>query len=106
MRFGIEKSTASLDDQGSTVSVINKIRDYDVMKTYKQYKLRTKVKDQKEQLVEYMKHADKVMEKHKAGILVVKDDDPQLYAAFWSEYPKFDKDGSWFVVSQWTELIE
>ena len=84
MRFGTEKETTELDEYGSTLTLVKKIRNYDVAKTYKQYRIRVKVRDQKEQLVEYMKHADKVMEKHKEGKLVIKDEDPMLYPGFWS----------------------
>ena len=105
MKYGIERETTELDDRGSTLTVIKKWRDGEVAKTYKQFKERSKVRSEKEQMVEYMKHADKVFEKHRAGILVVKDEDPSLYAAFWTEYPKFDQDGSWFVISSWCEAV-
>ena len=105
MKYGQERTFTSLDDKGNSVVVIKKIRDGEVVKTYKQFSERVKVSSQKEQLVEYMKHADKIMEKHKAGVLVVKDADPTLYPAFTSDIPKFDTDGSWFVVSSWTEIV-
>lgn len=106
MQFGIEQINTTTDENGSTLTIIKKYRKGLVVQIYKQRKERFKVYSQKEQLMEYMKHADKVMEKHKAGQLVIKDADPSLYPAFWSEYPKNDIDGSWFVVSQYTEIAE
>lgn len=106
MKFGQERTTTELDNQGSTLTVIKKWRKGEVTKTYKQFKERYKVSNQKEQMVEFMRHSDKILEKHKAGLLVIRDDDPLLYPAFWTEYPKVDIDGSYFVVSQWCELAE
>lgn len=105
VKFGTEKTISVLDEQGSTLTVIKKWRKGEVTKSYKQFKERYKVSSQKEQMVEFMRHSEKILEKHKAGILVIKDEDPMLYPAFWTEYPKFDVDGSYFVVSQWTELV-
>lgn len=105
MKHGLQTETTEIDDNGSTISRIEKVRDSEVKKVYKQYKIRNKVYSQKEQLTEYVKHADKVLELHKEGKLVIKDNDPMLYPAFWSEYPKFDQDGSWFVISSYTIIV-
>lgn len=106
MRFGIEKSTTTTDDLGSTITIMRKIRDYEVMKTYKQIKNRVKVRDAKEEMAEYLKHTDKIREKKDLGILLATDrDDPTLVPAFTIEYPKHNVDGTYFVVSSWTEIV-
>lgn len=104
--FGSERETTDIDEQGSTLTVIRKIRNQDVMKTYKQFKVRIKVKDAKEETVEYLKHTDKIRQKRKEGVLLTNDrDDPSLAPFFMIDYPKSDVDGTYFVISAWTEVV-
>lgn len=106
MKYGTTKETTTIDTIGSTKTVIKKVRDYATVKVQKQYKIRTKVKNSKEEAVEYLKHSEKLREKKEAGILVLKDEDTALLPAFTTEYPKYDVDGSYFVVSCWTESVD
>jgi hypothetical protein len=105
MRFGRTKETTTLDEYGSTITVIRNIRNFETMHTYKQFTNRSKVKDAKEEMVEFMKHSDNVRQKKLAGVLVIKDDDKSLQPHFVVEYPKHDIDGSYFVISSWTEVV-
>lgn len=106
MNYGTEKITTTLDDQGSTLTVINKIHGGNVSKTYKQFCIRVKVMDAKEEMSEYLKHAEAIRAKKAAGTLLIKDDDPTLLPTFKVEYPKFNEDGSYFIVRTHTEYTE
>lgn len=105
MRFGIERLTTSLDNNGSTLTIINTIREGKVIKSYKQRNERVKVFNSKEEMAEYLKHAELIRDKRKLGLLVTKED-PSLQPTFKVEYPKYDEDGSYFVVKSWTEYTE
>lgn len=105
MRYGIEKETTTLDNNNSTVTLIRKVRDYEVAKSYKQFNLRVKVRDAKEEMAEYLKHTDKIREKKTMGVLVTFDEDRSLLPSFTAHYPKFNEDDSYFIVSSWTEII-
>jgi hypothetical protein len=101
--FGFEHETTELDEYGSTLSLIKVIRKGEVVKSYKQYSNRVKVRDHKEEMAEYIRHTDRLKEKKESGQLVTHK--PELTPAFIVEYPKFDIDGSYFVVSSWAEFI-
>jgi hypothetical protein len=106
MKYGTEKETTTTDSNGSTLTIIKKWRDGEVMKTYRQVQDRVKVTNINEETAEYIKHTDRVREKKKLGLLVVKDEDKTLAPTFIIEYPKHDIDGSYFVVSSWTEFTD
>lgn len=106
IRFGTERETTTLDEMGSTVTVIRKLRDYEVAKTYKQFRVRVKVRDPKEETVEFMKHSDLLRDKRAKGVLVIKDEDPTVLPSFVTEYPKFNEDNTYFVISSWSEIVE
>jgi transposase len=76
-----------------------------VAKIFKQFKIRVKVHDSKEEMSEFLKHCNILREKRKLGVLVVKDDDVTLTPSFMTEYPKIDTEGTYFVVRSWTEII-
>lgn len=107
MMYGSERTTTTLDDQGSTLTVINKIREGHTVKTFKQYNVRVKVRDSKEEMAEYLKHAESIRGLRTSGQLVIKDnDDNTLVPSFRIEYPKTDMDGSYFIIKSWSQVSE
>lgn len=107
MLYGTERTTTTLDDQGSTLTVINKIREGRTVKTFKQYNVRVKVRDSKEEMAEYLKHAESIRGLRTSGQLVIKDnDDNTLVPSFRIEYPKTDMDGSYFIIKSWSQVSE
>lgn len=107
MLYGTERTTTTLDDQGSTLTVINKIREGRTVKTFKQYNVRVKVRDSKEEMAEYLKHAESIRGLRTSGQLVIKDnDDNTLVPSFRIEYPKSDIDGSYFIIKSWSQVSE
>jgi hypothetical protein len=105
LRFGTERVVSDLGN-GIAQTVIKKIRNYEIVKTYKQFKVRVKVMNPKEETVEYIKHTDKIRKLHAEKRLLISDsEDPTLAPTFMIDYPKTDKDGSYFVISAWTEVV-
>ncbi len=104
VEFGFEYETTELDDNGSTHTIIKVKRKGEIVKSYNQYSNRVQVKDHKEEMAEYIRHTDRIKTKKESGILVTHK--PELTPSFVIEYPKYDIDGSYFVVSTWTEYIK
>jgi hypothetical protein len=105
MRYGTESETTELDNMGSTLTLIRKVRDYQVATTYKKFSIRVKVRDSKEEMAEYIKHTDSIREKKEEGVLVLKESADYM-PTFIVEYPKFNEDGSYFIIKSWTEYIK
>lgn len=105
MKFGTEKTTTDLDDIGSTGSLVNIYRDGEVAKSYKQFKIRVKVADTQQEMAEFIRWSDDMREKRKDGTLVLERTEDNLMPTFTVQYPRFDNDGSYFVVRCWTETV-
>lgn len=98
--------TSLLDDLGSTLSVIKTVRGEVVVKTFEKRCLQDKVHNAREEMALYLKHSERIREKRKQGVLLVRDDDPTLLPSFTAKYPKKDIDGSYIVESSWTEIVQ
>lgn len=104
-RFGKEVETTVLDDQGSTLDVIKSIANYDLKKAFKRYSIRVKVNNKKDETTEYLNFSEMIAEKRRAGLLVLRDPDPDTRPSFCVDYPKTDTDGSYFIIRTHTEII-
>lgn len=93
MRYGKERSTTTLDDNGSTQTEERNIVDYQTVNPIrKYYEYRVKVKDKKEEMTEYLKFTDSL-------------DESKLDPNFKIERSKHGNDnGYYFVVKCYTEL--
>ena len=105
IHFGIEKETTELDNSGSTLTIIKKIHEGEVAKMFKTFSVRVKVRDSKEEMAEYLRYTDSIKEKKQDGLLVMKEGSDYM-PSFAIEYPKFDTDGSYFVIKSWSEYIK
>lgn len=103
--WGTETETTFLDGQGSMVDVITKIERGNVQQRWKRITLRIKVADKREETTQFLMFSDLIAEKRRAGVLIVRDNDPATLPAFMLEYPKRDVDGSYFIVRSFTELV-
>ncbi len=92
MKHGKQRETTTLDENGSTLTVEYNVKDYKTMKPIRKYfEYRERVKDKKEETVEYIKFSDMVADK--------------LDAAFRIEHTKDGDDkGYYYVVKCYTEL--
>lgn len=106
MKYGTMETTTVTDDLGSTVTSIQKIREGAVAKAYQKHAPRYRVANKKEEMTEYIRFTDLLTKKRLLNRLVIKDEDPTTMPAFRIEYPKYDVDGSYFVVMCWTEIVE
>ncbi len=105
MKYGVEKESTAIDNLGSTVTLIKKIRGSEVTSIQKQYKVRIKVFNQEDERTEYRQFSDFISKKKGEGKLVVKDDDQTTRPNFLVEHPKHDVDGSYFIIKSWTEAL-
>ena len=106
MLFGTTKTTTTMDDKGSTRTIIDKVRMGETVKTYRQYCVRIKVKDSKEEMTQYLKYTEVIRDLRAKNLLVLKDEDVSLMPNFRVEYPKTNTDGSYFISKSWTEAVE
>lgn len=64
MRYGSERITTTLDAEGSTLTVETKYKEHQVMPPIrKEYQIRIKVKDKKQELEEYLRFSDETKDK-------------------------------------------
>lgn len=104
MNYGTKEQTNTLDDQGSTISSLKVYNAGEVVKDFVKHRMRVKVANVKQEMVEFMKFSDDIRRKRESNRLVVLKDDPTTLPAFVVEFPKFDSDGGYFVILQWTEV--
>jgi hypothetical protein len=103
--YGTETETTYLDNQGSTIDIISKIQNGDIKQRWKRVNLRIKVSDKRDETTQYLLFSDMIDEKRQAGVLIVRDSDPQTRPCFMVEYPKTDIDGTYFIIRSHTERI-
>ena len=106
MTYGTEEQINVTDDLGSTVTTIRKIRENMVAKQFTKHKPRFKVANKKEEMTRYLEFTDILTQKRKLNRLVIRDEDPTTMPAFLVEFPKYDTDGSYFVVMCWAETTD
>ena len=104
MNYGTQEQTNTLDEQGSTISSLKVYNGGEVVKDFVKHRMRVKVANVKQEMVEFMKFSDDIRKRRENKRLVVLKDDPTTLPAFVVEFPKFDNDGGYFVILQWTEL--
>lgn len=102
LEYGETRDTRVIDNNGSELVTIIKIRGSQMARKYKQYHMRVKVMNSKEEMSEYLKHTEALREKRESGILVVIGD-KELHPSFTIDYPKIDVDGAYFIIKSWTE---
>lgn len=103
MNYGQEKQTTTLDDEGSTISKVITFFNGNPSKVIKQFRIRIKVGSAQQEMSEYIKFTDELRKKREAGVLVKEKDDPSTIPAFVIDFPRFDEDGTYFVIKSWSE---
>lgn len=103
VKFGSIKSTTDLDDKGSTLSTIPLYHEGSVVKTFKQFEIKARVRNSQEETTEYLIWADKVKELKLKDTLVVNVEKYQPF--FRVEYPINTGDGAYFIIKSWTEKV-
>lgn len=104
-KFGSEKTITDLDENESRGSVTNIYRDGQVVKTFKQFKIRTKVANTQQEMSEFIRWSDDVREKRKSGLLAVDKGDETFLPSFAVQYPRDNEDGAYFTIRTWTEVV-
>ena len=104
MKYGTREQTNQIDSEGSTLSSLKVYNGGEVVKDLVKHKMRVKVADVKQEMIEFMKFSDDIRRKREAHTLVVLKDDPTTLPAFVVEFPEFNSDDSYFVILQWTEV--
>lgn len=91
MKYGTERVTTTLDDNGSTLTIETNIREYKSVKPVrKHYAIRQRVWSKKEEMTEYLKFTESM-------------DDKKLDPSFSIERSKEgDAKGYYYVVKQYT----
>jgi hypothetical protein len=87
-RHGTEVDTMILDELGSTVEVHDTLRDFNITTRFKRYSIRIKVKDKREEMMQYLEFTDLIDAKRKEDMLFTRDDDATTQPAFGLEYRK------------------
>lgn len=105
VKYGTKKTTTTTDEFGSTITTVDTFQDSELMKRRVQYRIRVKVRDSKQEMAEYLKFNDLLREKRLLNRLITKDADASLLPNLVIEYPKYDEDGSYFIIKSWTELV-
>ncbi len=102
MNFGTEKTIFALDNKGSTLTNIAKYRNGDAEKVMKHYKVRVKVHSSQDEMTEFMRFTDEVERCRKNGTLTWDKDDPLTRPVFMIDYPKENRDNSYFIIKSYT----
>jgi hypothetical protein len=94
MKYGLERITTTLDENGSTLTTITNIREFkEVKPTRKYFEIREKVTDKKQEMTEFLKFSESM-------------DDKKLDPAFKLERTRDgDEKGYYYVIKCWTEVI-
>jgi hypothetical protein len=104
INFGTEKTITQLDNDGSELTTTTTFRAGEVAVFIKQYKIRSRVIDSKDEMTEFLRFTKDIQDKRDSKVLYRDKFDPTTAPAFVIEYPNQD-DGSGvrFVVKCWSE---
>lgn len=99
MLFGSQDTTYPLDDKGSMISDFKHFHKGGVDKAVRTYKTRIKVQNPQEEMSEFIRFTEELRELRRSKKLT--DD-----AAFVIQYPKEDKDGSYFITKCYSVIVD
>lgn len=102
MKYGTEKTTYPLDDDGSALVSIKKYRNGNVERTFRHYRIRIHVAGPKEELAEFIRFTEEIARCRQNNTLSVDKEDASTRPSFIIEYPSKDIDGSYFVIKSYT----
>jgi hypothetical protein len=93
MKYGLQRVTTVIDDNGSTITTETNIRAYKPVKPTRKYsEIRERVKNKKEEMTEYLKFTESMDEK-------------KLDPSFRIERTREgDAKGYYYIVKAWTEV--
>lgn len=103
MNFGTTKTT--LTDGNTSISDVAKYHNGAVVHKLRTYRVKVKVLSAQDEMTEFIRFTDelaKLRQKHRLGI---DPEDQATQPTFSIRYPKYDVDGSYFVIKCWTEII-
>lgn len=103
MKFGTIEITNTIDSN-SSITDIEQYNDGQIVKNLVKHKMRVKVADVKQEMIEFMKFSDDMHKKRKSNKLAVLKDDVSTLPSITLQFPRFNEDGSYFVVKTWTEV--
>lgn len=101
MRFGSETTTYPLDNKGSTIATVKKVRNGETEKVIKHYRIKVHVRNSQEEMMEFMRFTEELSRCRKNGTLTHDKEDTSTRPAFIIEYPRYDVDGSYFVTKNY-----
>jgi hypothetical protein len=84
---------------------IRKVKWSTVNASFKRVTVRTKITTKQEEVAAFKDFSDTIEKKRQAGLLLHRTSDTTMLPCFLIEYPKVDYDGSYFVVTSFTELM-
>jgi hypothetical protein len=103
MQYGTE--TTMYVDGDKAMEVTDNVRNYKVFSTFKRTITRTKVSTPGEADHQYQLFSNHIDKLHRLNKLLTKSNDPALRPSFTIEYPHIDHDGSYFVITSYTEIV-
>ena len=104
MKFGDKKETHFLNSLGSSVKTTKKYREGRVDSSFRHYRFKIKVMDDKQELEEFMRFTNEIKSLRRKKLLMVDRSDPQTVPSFIIEYPKTNLDGGWFVIKNYCTI--
>jgi len=70
------------------------------------YRIKVRVNGPQEEMAEYLRFTKELNELRLKESLTVDKDDPLSYPSFIIHYPKKDKDGSYFIIKNYTVFLD
>lgn len=102
MKYGLTKITTQYGEDGE-VSDINLVHNGSTFRSYKQFKVRHLIHGPQEATAVILRFSADMKEKRESGILASLKEDTSTEPMFVIRYPRSDTDGSYIVVTSWTE---
>lgn len=106
MQYGSERTIYPLDQNGSSMSDLKHFRNGGVDNAIRTYRIRVKVNNSKEEMAEYIRFTEELAKLRSEGKLCGDKEDPISLPSFVIQYPKVDRDGSYFVVKCYSILVD
>lgn len=103
MNFGTQKTT--LSDGNTSISDVAKYHSGEVVHRLRTYRVKVKVISAQDEMTEFIRFTDELAKLRQKNKLGVDAEDPATYPSFLIKYPRYDVDGSYFVIKTWTEIL-
>jgi hypothetical protein len=101
--YGTESTTYKIGN--AQITKISKFRKGEETICLKHYRTRVKVNSSQDEMTEFIKFTDELAKYREQEKLVVDKDDSSTTPAFEFDFPKENRDGSYFIVKRFTILV-